>query len=269
VQAPAFLERNALSVPLAADTELRAGDVVRTGRAGRVQLLLAEGSVVKLGANASFQIEALPVKRTGVFKAAFNVVAGAFRFTTNALAKAQRRDVTIRVRSATAGIRGTDLWGRSDETRDIICLIEGAIDVTPDGEATRRLASALDFYQRPVGQTSLPTAKVDEEQLAKWGLETELVPGMPAQSRDGKYQIVISATERDAALSIRKALRDAGYSTSLNDARITLTGYADPTVAQQQIELWTASAMLANAQAKVELMGKPKGKSNAKAKKVS
>jgi hypothetical protein len=79
----------------------------------------------------------------------------------------------------------------------------------------------------------------------------------------------ISATERDAALSIRKALRDAGYSTSLNDARITLTGYADPTVAQQQIELWTASAMLANAQAKVELMGKPKGKSNAKAKKVS
>jgi hypothetical protein len=29
----------------------------------------------------------------------------------------------------TAGIRGTDLWGKADATRDIVCLIEGRITV--------------------------------------------------------------------------------------------------------------------------------------------
>ena len=37
--------------------------------------------------------------------------------------------MSIRVATVTAGIRGTDLWGKSAADRQIVCLIEGRIEV--------------------------------------------------------------------------------------------------------------------------------------------
>ena len=59
------------------------------------------------------------------------MVSGAFRFTTQALSRFHgERDVKVRIVTITAGIRGTDLWGKADKTRDIVCLIEGKITVS-------------------------------------------------------------------------------------------------------------------------------------------
>ena len=54
VQAPAWLERDGRSQPLAPGMELRSGDLVRTGTGARAYLMLAEGSRVKLGESARF-----------------------------------------------------------------------------------------------------------------------------------------------------------------------------------------------------------------------
>jgi hypothetical protein len=48
---------------------------------------------------------------TNVFRAALTVLAGAFRFTTDALDN-RKRDVAVKAKLVTAGIRGTDLWGK-------------------------------------------------------------------------------------------------------------------------------------------------------------
>ena len=40
------------------------------------------------------------------------------------------RDVRVKVNAVTAGIRGTDVWGKSESDRDIVCLLEGRIDVS-------------------------------------------------------------------------------------------------------------------------------------------
>ena len=127
VQMPAWLDRAGLTVPVSPGVALQAGDTLRTGTGARLLLKLEEGSLVKLGENARFVIEKAQPKG-GVFEAAFNVVNGAFRFTTQTLAKSTRRDVKIRVgQNATIGIRGTDLWGRGRDDKDIVCLIEGKI----------------------------------------------------------------------------------------------------------------------------------------------
>jgi hypothetical protein len=60
-----------------------------------------------------------------LFRAALNVLEGAFRFTTDVAAKTRKREVSIRAAQVTAGIRGTDLWGRSRPGNEIVCLIEG------------------------------------------------------------------------------------------------------------------------------------------------
>ena len=133
VQMPAWVERASAGagrrIPLAPGMELRGGDEVKTGTGSRLYIKLAEGSLVKLGENASLKLLDLQPDRGGFFKAALNVLEGAFRFTTDALARERRRDVSIRIATVTAGIRGTDLWGKSMPERQIVCLIEGNIEV--------------------------------------------------------------------------------------------------------------------------------------------
>lgn len=43
-----------------------------------------------------------------------------FRFTSGKLARLAKRDVTIRLATDTAGIRGTDVWGPIEPGRDFV-----------------------------------------------------------------------------------------------------------------------------------------------------
>lgn len=209
VQYPAWLERAGRAVPLTPGTELTGRDRVLTGANARVLLRLAEGSTVKLGENARFAIE--KAESRGVFTAAMSVLAGAFRFTTDPREKGGRRDVAIRVRNVSAGVRGTDLWGKSTEERDLVCLIEGRITVGAEGHPTLTLDQPLDFYQKPRGKDP-ELAKVDPKQLAEWAKETEPAADGPVGRVGGRWRVVAATFPgRDAALALNRTLRENGY----------------------------------------------------------
>ena len=111
VQMPAWVERSESGapprrVPVAPGMELKSGDQLRTGAGSRLLIKLSEGSLVKLGENARLQIAELAPSKE-IFKAALGVLEGAFRFTTELVAKKRRRDININVSQVTAGIRGT------------------------------------------------------------------------------------------------------------------------------------------------------------------
>lgn len=219
VQMPAWVERGsagaARRLPLAPGMELRGGDEVRTGAGSRVYIKLAEGSLVKLGENASLKILDIAPDRGGFFKAALNVLQGAFRFTTDVLAKERRRDVSIRVATVTAGIRGTDLWGKSTGERQIVCLIEGKIEVGAEGEAPVTMDQARQFYQRDKGQTQ-PVGFVDPVQLAQWARETEIEEGKGAARAGGKWRVTLARVESQAeALAVYDTLRTAGFAAEI------------------------------------------------------
>ena len=207
VQYPAWLERGGNAVPLTPGTALQPQDRLRTGTDARVQLRLGEGSTVKLGENARFVIE--KVDDRGLFRAALAVLDGAFRFTTDALRKSQRRDVSIRVKNVTAGIRGTDLWGKSTGERDLVCLLEGKISVGAEGHPTVTLDTPLDFYQKP--RDGAPqVAKVTVKQLEEWAQETEMT-GAAARA-GGTWRVqAASVADRDDARALIRALRAGGY----------------------------------------------------------
>jgi hypothetical protein len=209
VQYPAWLERGGNAVPLTPGTALQAQDRLRTGANARVQLKLSEGSAVKLGENAQFVFDT--VDDRGLFRATLSVLAGAFRFTTDAFRKGQKRDVAIKVKNVTAGIRGTDVWGKSTGERDLVCLLEGKISVGSEGHPTVTLDQPLDFYQKPRdGDPSV--AKVDEKQIAEWARETEIAKDGPAARVGGKWAVrAATGRSRDEALALNRALRAAGY----------------------------------------------------------
>jgi cell division septation protein DedD len=209
VQYPAWLERDGRSVPLTPGTVLQSNDQLRTGENARVQLKMGEGSTVKLGEKAKFQIER--VEEKGIFRATLNVLTGAFRFTTDALKKKVRRDVSINAKNVTAGVRGTDLWGKADDDRDLVCLLEGQITVGTAGHPTVTLDQPLDFYQKP--RDGAPqVAKVDAKQVEVWSRETEISKEGAAASSAGRWMVTAAVLkDRDPALKLARELRAAGY----------------------------------------------------------
>jgi hypothetical protein len=220
VQMPAWMERDGIVVPLAPGTPLTARDAVRTGANARLLVRLAEGSSVKLGENGVLHLDEIVTRKDdGVFAAALNVLQGAFRYTTAILQKARRRDVRITIATVTAGIRGTDLWGKAASDKDIVCLIEGDIEVTRGTDAPIRMDQPKSFYVAPKGQAPLPVAPVTDAQLAQWAAETEIETGQGAARRGGSWKVILASGESEnEVLKVYEAVRAAGFVAEL-DAR--------------------------------------------------
>ena len=210
VQMPAWVERAGSRMPLTPGMQLRAGDEVHAGGGSRVVIRLAEGSVVKLGENGRLRFTELsPAKE--FFKAALNVLEGAFRFTTDLVNKNRRREVSFRVSTVTAGIRGTDLWGRSRPGNEIVCLIEGAVEVTADGEAPLTMDKPLQFYRRLQGATQ-PVGVVEARQLEQWARETDIEAGKGAARAGGRFGVRLATVDdQRTALEFYDRVRAAGY----------------------------------------------------------
>jgi len=215
VQMPAWLERNGRTEPLAVGMDVRNGDRIRTGSEARAYIKLAEGSIVKLGENASLGFYSRSIKPTSVFKGALDVLKGAFRFTTNAIQRTKsQRELAIRVGTATAGIRGTDLWGKSDAERDLILLIEGKIEIKHAG-GMLELDQPQVYFAAP--KNAAPQFRqVDPDDFKRWARETEILPGDGAMQRGGKWRVLLArAGSQREALAVYDKARQAGYAAQV------------------------------------------------------
>ena len=233
LNAPAFLVRDGVTRALGAGAELREGDTVRTGERARVLLRLAEGSDVKLGANAEFALRELAMREDGVFGGFLDVLRGAFRFTTTLLSGRNQRDIQVRVATVTAGIRGTDLWGRSNDDSDLVCLIEGSVTVSHEDGTRASMDQPLSFFVAPRGQAPLPVAPVDPARLAEWAEETEPQAGAGLTDSGGDFVLHLqSLRERRFAEVLLTRLQQAGYAATIEQVevagvpwnRVSLTG---------------------------------------------
>src|SRR5688572_3195735 len=215
VLSPAWVERvNGRREPLAVGMGLNNKEKVHTGDGGRATLRLAEGSAVKLGESALLAVDDLAHKgdKGGVVSASLDVVRGAFRFTTGLLQKTSgQRDVKVRINAITAGIRGTDVWGRSEGDRDIVCLLEGSITVT-HGPAQFQMSDPYSFYIAPRTGAAAPPSPVSPEKVKEWADETEIFAKTGGSRAGGTSMVVVSAAVSEAsARATGDKLRDSGY----------------------------------------------------------
>ena len=211
VQYPAWLERGGAAVPLAPGIALLPNDRLRTGANARARVRLADGSTVKLGEKAVFAFER--GRSDGLLRNTLRVLAGAFRYTS--FGGARGASPAIRVRNVTIGIRGTDLWGKSTDERDLVCLIDGAIGVSSPGNPEVRLDKPLDFYQL-LRDGEPQVDKVSQAQLDEWALETEMQAGGAVGKAGGGWRVVAARTaQRNDALALGRRLRAAGFPARL------------------------------------------------------
>lgn len=212
VQSPAWLARGDQRLPLVPGQELTNHDRIETGKNARAIVQLADGSAVKLGENALVSLNALGKREGTIFTAAVDVATGAFRLTTDALRKLQgKRAINVRVGTVTAGIRGTDIWGRSEEERDFVCLLEGHIVVTHASGQAAELTEPLQYFGAERNFDPSPVAKVTQEQANKWAAMTDPQPGFGTTRQGGKWGVRLAAVESsEEALALYDQYRAAG-----------------------------------------------------------
>jgi len=236
---PVQVERNQSLVSLAPGSELFEGDRVKTGTHGRAWLSMPDGSVVKLGQNTEFEIRtsAFHVEQgNAVFEAAWNVIKGAFRFTSGFF-PAQfptTRKVNIGVGAVTIGVRGTDLWGRSTREQDFVTLLEGNVTIEAEGQPPVELNQPLMRYLKQSGKPAAPVASLKLPEVKKLGAETELSAQRGIANLDGRIELVlISLKDLDRAKQLVARMQQAGYAVETEYVminyedfkRIKLTGF--------------------------------------------
>jgi SPOR domain/FecR protein len=213
MQMPAWITRGGKRQPLAIGTELKSNDEVSTGGNSRLLLRLGDGSMVKLGENGKLQLSDLLQKRKeGLIAATLKVLEGAFRFTTEAAVKNRgSRDITVQFPTVTAGIRGTDIWGKNLGDTEVLVLIEGKITVTRAGDQPVQMKDPLTYLQAPKAGSATVEA-VPMEQLKAWAAETEIAEGTGALRKGGRWKLYLGRyREQLEALSLYDSLRREGY----------------------------------------------------------
>lgn len=245
---PAWVERGEQTMPLAPGDRLDAGDIVVTGRAGRAWLAVEDGSVIKLGQGSRFVVNMAGFRSSGnqtVLEAAFDVLEGAFRFTSSFF-RARRsaaHEVEFRVGAITAGVRGTDIWGRSASGEDFVALLEGSIEASSEGDAPRLMEQALTLYRKADGRPADGIAPVDISVVQELALETELSADAGIAAADGAFDLVLgSVPARTFDAQGLERFRRAGFPVSAKPAlvggiqhtRIVLGGFVDLEAADNQ-----------------------------------
>lgn len=150
-----------------------------------------------------------------------NVVRGAFRLTSAKLARQRKSNLEINIASLTLGVRGTDVWGKAAGNRDIVCLIEGHIEVEDNAnDTTFEMTQGLTFYIAPHGKPPLPVQSVPSAKLEEWSQETDLTEGMGILRVDGGWIAhLLSFPKREAADDARQKLSKADYAAVVRQAR--------------------------------------------------
>jgi hypothetical protein len=192
---------------------VRGGERIETGAGAGLRLRLDEGSAVKLGERARLEVPSIAAapEPSGLFRATLNVLRGAFRFTTQLVTASRAREVTARVGTATIGIRGTDVWGKSAEDLDFVVLIEGTITVEREGLAVS-MSDPGTLYRAPRGRAAEPLSAVDPNDLARFAQETELRPGGATLAAEGRFRLVLASfLEPASAEELAARLGEAGY----------------------------------------------------------
>jgi hypothetical protein len=216
VQMPAWVYRDGVAQPLQPGEGLAQGTQVQTGAKGTLALRMPEGSLLYLGENTRMDVQQLTASRTrGEWSMAslLRVIDGFVRYAATPLAKAiGQRDVRIGLRTATLGIRGTDVWAMTDEVHDAACLFEGRIELTTPHQGDLVLSQPSDFWAGFFDRPPAPVGVAKPTDLAKFMASVEIKPGQGLAVEGGQWRVEVLATA-DYRQALRQvlALQQAGY----------------------------------------------------------
>lgn len=222
VQMPAWVDRSGWRRPVSPGERVWSTETIETGPNASVVMQLPEGSLIRLGENTKLGIQQLEVDAsTGqpLVRSKLKLLEGVFRFATSSVSKVFGvRQIELSMRTATAGIRGTDFWSMSDAEHDATCLFEGQLDMQTNDQGNFALAQPTAFWARYFDKPIQPVGLATPAQLQKFLGSTELSPGSGVAVLGGKWRITVpSINTATRAGELSKALNQMGFTSSVHE----------------------------------------------------
>ena len=219
VQLPAWVERNGQRRPAEPGVQLRDNDKAITAVNSRMLLRMSDRSTIKLGEKTEFQIETVTVRKPQAagpseLSATLRLVTGVFRYATDYSSKAlgNKRELNLKMATATVGIRGTDFWSMTDAEHDAVCMFEGKVEVVRDAKPGVMLDKPGAFWAVFTGEPEKPAGQATPDQLAKFITQAEMQPGQGIVLQGGRWRTVAGFLPSGAqANALRTSLQTAGY----------------------------------------------------------
>jgi hypothetical protein len=150
------------------------GDLIRTGKASQLQVLLLDRSSFSIGANAALRIDRFVYDPARGRTSGASVTKGAFRFMSGQRSAANSTTVTTPV--ATIGIRGTILDGAVGE--GVQDVVKGEIKAVKNAKADKKIATLI--VLRGPGSRTDPGAQVGAASVTSGGVTIDLTGPMQA-----------------------------------------------------------------------------------------
>ncbi len=134
-------------------------------RSGRAQLRFSDNTVITLGSNTEFGVEAFLNEGANRSKARFNVAKGTFKVITGQVAKIAPDNFTLQTRTAAIGVRGTIFSGRISEDQEFIATLRGRIFVTENSTGISVDVPAGQITQVKPGEAPQPPRPLTSDDL--------------------------------------------------------------------------------------------------------
>ncbi|MBL8711947.1 MAG: FecR domain-containing protein [Alphaproteobacteria bacterium] len=124
-------------VAAAVKTRVHMNDVIATGPKGRIFILFIDNTQFTLSENSKLKVDkyVFDPQNPAVNKGTFNVMQGAFKYTSGQLAKKKDPDVSINTPYGNIGVRGTVVLGGRVKDAYGVHVQEGRVQVRNDAGA--------------------------------------------------------------------------------------------------------------------------------------
>lgn len=116
-------------------TKLEKGDVLKTGKRAKMQVILNDKTVITIGRNSEFEVEKYFYEQGNKnSNVKLNYKKGFFKTITGKIGKVAPKKFKIKTKNSTIGIRGTQLLNMIDPVNNVetTACTQGAITVEPD-----------------------------------------------------------------------------------------------------------------------------------------
>ena len=162
----ASIVRNDTTIKLDGNSIIEKQDVIITKDNTKVQLLFKDETIISIGENSSFQVnDYLYDEKNQKFEAKFDMFKGTFRTITGKIGKLAPEKFNLETKSASIGIRGTQIVMNLSKDNEQIFCTEGKILVTNLTSKESSFVNSGEFVSLDSTNTKIDVKKIKPNDL--------------------------------------------------------------------------------------------------------
>lgn len=258
LQPPVWIVVNGEQTALSSSAPIPSGATLFTGTGGRLHVVLADGSLIKLSENTSLNLGPLQLraaKPKDVLSATLKLTDGRLRYSAGKTSASIRTELTLQVGNAlSAQVAVADVYADLDAEAQRLALLSGSLSLTPAQKPALTLAQANTVYTvyrktqsatdgvTAIGASTLPLTEVEFDQTH------------PALQSNGPYRIVLARyAEAERAEERVRRYTALGYAVALLKPtaaapvfRVVLDGFSTADDAQNFAALLKSRLQIVN-----------------------